>query len=105
MGAFLCFSPFMWATLQPIITLARNAAINPLIAGIFGALVGLGLHQLADDMTFFPKIGVVAWALTGVGLAMVANARKSPRMLERALRVWSHRSATLNWSRSWLSGT
>ncbi len=65
MGAFRCFAAFFWATLQPIVTLARNAAISPIIAGLFGALVGLGLHQLVDDMTFFPKIGVVAWALTG----------------------------------------
>ncbi len=71
-GGIPLFAAFVWATLQPILTLWRRAAAHPLVAGMFGALVGLAFHQVLDDMTFFTKVGIELWALTAAGLAIAA---------------------------------
>lgn len=76
-GGLPLLAAFLWATLQPIVTLARNARLHPLFPGVFGALVGLALHQIFDDMTFFVKIGTIVWMLTGVALAMLVEVKRA----------------------------
>lgn len=58
------------ATFAPIWSLWRCGAAQPACAGALGALCGLALHQLLDSMTFFPKVGMMAWILAGVSLAL-----------------------------------
>lgn len=63
---------FTWATLQPLWSL-WSLRKEPLVAGIWGACLALGLHQIFDSMSFFPKVGGLAWLLVGVGVALVAR--------------------------------
>jgi O-antigen ligase len=45
-----------------IATFARTFSRRPLVIGMFAAGVALALHQVFDDLWFFPKIGLF-WAL------------------------------------------
>lgn len=72
-GGIPLLAALVWATLQPIWSLWRSASRHPLAIGAIGALCGLAAHQLLDGMTFFPKVGAMAWILTGAGLAFAAD--------------------------------
>jgi O-antigen ligase len=52
-----------------IATFARTFSRRPLVIGMFAAGVALALHQIYDDLWFFPKIGVF-WAIL-MGIAVV----------------------------------
>jgi O-antigen ligase len=52
-----------------IATFARTFSRRPLVIGMFAAGVALALHQVFDDLWFFPKIGLF-WALL-LGIAVV----------------------------------
>jgi O-antigen ligase len=65
---------FTWATLQPLISLWPLRK-DPVIAGIWGACLALGLHQIFDSMSFFPKVAGLLWLLVGVGVAHVVRER------------------------------
>ncbi len=52
-----------------ILTFARRFSRRPLVIGMFAASVALALHQVFDDLWFFPKVGVF-WALM-LGIAVV----------------------------------
>jgi O-antigen ligase len=49
----------IWTT---IATFARRFSRRPLVIGMFASGVALALHQVYDDLWFFPKVGVF-WAL------------------------------------------
>ena len=51
-----------------IATLAR-ALERPIVLGVCAAMIGLWTHQLVDGLLIYPKVGVFAWVLTGVGVA------------------------------------
>jgi len=72
-GGIPLLAALVWATVQPIVALARAGAREPFVVGTLGALSGLALHQLVDDMTFFPKVGMLAWILTALALASIAR--------------------------------
>ena len=59
----------LW-TLGAVFAAAFAAArSSPLAAGIAGATAALALHQVVDDLTFFPGVGGFWWALAGIAVA------------------------------------
>jgi O-antigen ligase len=56
-------------------TLARSGVRRPLVVGALGATIALVVHQVFDDMFFFPKVASAFWLVTGVAVAEIA-ARK-----------------------------
>jgi len=56
-------------------TLARSAVRRPLIVGALGATVALAVHQVGDDVFFFPKVATAYWLVTGVAVAEIAARR------------------------------
>jgi O-antigen ligase len=53
-------------------TLARSAVRRPLVVGALGATVALSVHQVTDDLFFFPKVATTYWLVTGVAVAEIA---------------------------------
>jgi O-antigen ligase len=53
-------------------TLARSAVRRPLVVGALGATVALTVHQVTDDLFFFPKVATAYWLVTGVAVAEIA---------------------------------
>jgi O-antigen ligase len=62
------FSATIW-------TLGRSAVRRPLVVGALGATVALAVHQVTDDLFFFPKVATAFWLVTGVAVAEVAARR------------------------------
>jgi O-antigen ligase len=59
----------LWLVWTTIATFARRFSRRPLVIGMFAASVALALHQVSDDLWFFPKVGLF-WALM-LGIAAV----------------------------------
>ena len=66
----------LWTVFASIATFVRRAAADPLIAGILGASVGLAVHQILDDLVFFPKVGFAWWLLLGIAAARAVTQGK-----------------------------
>jgi O-antigen ligase len=58
-----------------IATFARTFSRRPLVIGMFAAGVALALHQVYDDLWFFPKIGVFWAILLGIAAVEVLASR------------------------------
>jgi O-antigen ligase len=63
-------------------TFARSLVRRPLVIGVLGASVALALHQIFDDMVFFPKVGELWWLVLAIGVVEVVNSRDDARPLE-----------------------
>jgi O-antigen ligase len=58
-----------------IATFARSFSRRPIVIGIFAGSVALALHQVFDDLWFFPKVAVFWAILLGIGVVEVLQAR------------------------------
>jgi O-antigen ligase len=56
-------------------TFARSFSRRPLVIGVFAANVALALHQVFDDLWFFPKVGIFWALLLAIGAVEVLAAR------------------------------
>lgn len=56
-------------------TFARSYSRRPLVIGVFAANVALALHQVFDDVWFFPKVGVFWALLLAIGVVEALAAR------------------------------
>jgi O-antigen ligase len=45
-------------------------ARSPIAIGVFAAGIAFALHQIVDDLAFYPKVGDLAWCLVGVAAAL-----------------------------------
>lgn len=61
--------------LTTIVTLARSGVRRPLVVGALGATAALAVHQVFDDLFFFPKVASAYWLVTGVAVAEIAARR------------------------------
>jgi O-antigen ligase len=62
----------LWTVLA---TFARSFSRRPLVIGVFAANAALALHQVFDDLWFFPKVGVFWALLLAIGVVEVLAAR------------------------------
>ncbi len=74
-GGLVGLSATVVMFLTGIVTLARAGVRRPLVVGALGATVALAVHQLLDDLFFFPKVGSAYWLVTGVAVAEIAARR------------------------------
>ncbi len=78
LAAMLCL---LWTS---IATFARTFSRRPLVIGMFAAGVALALHQVFDDLWFFPKIGVFWAVLLGIAVVEVLASRDDLGPLPKA---------------------
>ncbi len=73
-----------------IAALLRARRRDALVAGMLGATTALALHQLGDDLFFFPKVGAMFWLALGLAAAAGVSRsvpRKTATAPEGALRT------------------
>jgi hypothetical protein len=58
-----------------ILVLGRNALRQPFVVGALGATLALAVHQVFDDMFFFPKVASGYWIVVGCAVAQVVARR------------------------------
>jgi O-antigen ligase len=68
-GGVPLFLATLWTAIAAVRSLWPPRRGIPLLAGIAAASLALGLHQIFDCLTFFPKIGAYWWLLLGIGIA------------------------------------
>ena len=68
-GGIPLFLATLWTAVAAVRSLWPRAGATPLLAGIAAASLALGLHQIFDCLTFFPKVGTYWWVLLGIGIA------------------------------------
>ncbi|HEY0613057.1 MAG TPA: O-antigen ligase family protein [Candidatus Elarobacter sp.] len=56
-----------------VLVLVRSGARGAFAAAMLGATVALALHQVADDVFFFTKVGTMFWLTLGLAAAEVAR--------------------------------
>jgi O-antigen ligase len=68
------------ALVTPVVLFARAARAAPLILGALASCSAFALHQLVDDLLFFPKVGALYWLIVGLAageLVRIQTARRS----------------------------
>jgi len=71
--------PLLWLTWLSLSFFITSRLREPLVAGILGAMAGMALHEVFDDLLFYPKAGLMFWLLLGVGASVVSAANNNPR--------------------------
>ena len=80
-GGLVFFAATLWTVVASVRTFWPRRAGAGLLAGIAAGSLALGLHQLFDFLTFFPKVGTYWWLLLGIGLGAPAwPARSRPEV-------------------------
>lgn len=72
-GATLALLAAILASLTGLRPLQRIHAASPWVVAAFAATVALALHQVADYLVFYPKVGGAWWLLLGVAAAALAR--------------------------------
>ncbi len=79
-GGILLFAATVWTIVAALALLARGfRSGSALGVGITAATVALAVHQGLDDLTFYPKVGELWWALLGIAAASATRPFESPR--------------------------
>jgi O-antigen ligase len=63
------FVATLWLVYTSIVTFAREQLRSPFVLAAFGASIALGLHQVIDLLTFYPKVATAWWIVMGLGAA------------------------------------
>jgi O-antigen ligase len=61
------------ALIVPLALFGRAARKAPLILGAFAGCTAFALHQFADDLLFFPKVGSLYWLIVGLAAGEIAR--------------------------------
>lgn len=75
-GGILLFAATLgvvWSTLATFGRRLRDG--SPWILAAFAASLAMALHQIADYLVFYPKVGAPLWLLIGIGAAAAAAQR------------------------------
>jgi O-antigen ligase len=76
-GGIPLLSAGLAATFAWLVALARGR--SALVIGVFAAGIAFALHQLVDDLAFYPKVGDLAWSLVGIAAALRVQASTRER--------------------------
>ncbi|HKE37769.1 MAG TPA: O-antigen ligase family protein [Candidatus Baltobacteraceae bacterium] len=68
-GGILLFGATIAVVASIVAALSRALRRSPWIAGAAAASVAICLHQIADYLVFFPKVGMTWWLLLGIAAA------------------------------------
>ncbi|MBV8283991.1 MAG: O-antigen ligase family protein [Candidatus Eremiobacteraeota bacterium] len=68
-GGILLFGATLAMLAAFAVTFARAVRRSPWISGALAGALALALHQIADYLVFFPKIGGTWWVLAGIACA------------------------------------
>jgi O-antigen ligase len=68
-GGVLLFAATIGILAAFVAAFARAIRRSPWIAGALAGTVALSLHQTADYLVFFPKVGGTWWVLAGIACA------------------------------------
>jgi O-antigen ligase len=74
-GGIVMFAATIAIFAAILTTLGRGGVRRPLVTGAFAATVGFALHQIFDDLVFFPKVGATWWLLVAIGVGELARRR------------------------------
>jgi len=78
-GGIALFSAVVWTFVSAIALALRDARRSVFLLGFAGAAAAFAIHQIGDDLTFFPKVGTLWAALLGMAVARIAALRPSPQ--------------------------
>jgi O-antigen ligase len=67
-----------------VATFARTFSRRPLVIGVFASGVALALHQVFDDLWFFPKVGICWAVLLAIGVVELLGSREDVGPLPEA---------------------
>jgi hypothetical protein len=68
-GGILLFGATVAVIAAIVAALGRELRRSPWIAGAAAASLAICLHQIADYLVFFPKVGMTWWLLLGIAAA------------------------------------
>jgi len=74
---FLATLGVVAATLSTFGRALKNG--SPWVLAAFAAGLAMALHQIADYLVFYPKVGAPLWLLFGIGAAAIAGRRTTAR--------------------------
>ncbi len=76
-GGLPLLAALLFSTVVTIVALARLRR-NAWALGAMGAALSLGIHQIVDSLTFYPKIGDTYWTLVAIALARATSLVPQP---------------------------
>jgi O-antigen ligase len=91
-GGVVLFLATLGALIVALATYGFSRTRDPLVLGAAGATMALIVHQLFDDLTFFPKVGGLYWIVLGIAAGSLAR----PQIVQVA-RTRSH-DVAIAWS-------
>lgn len=71
-GGIPLIAATLWLVYVSIATFFRERLASPFVVAALAAGIALGVHQIVDYLTFYPKIGDEWWLLMAVGAAELA---------------------------------
>jgi O-antigen ligase len=72
-GGLVLFAATLAALVVALLTFGFARTREPLVIGVAGSTVALALHQMFDDLSFYPKVGGAYWIVLGIAAAVLAR--------------------------------
>jgi O-antigen ligase len=77
-GGIALASAVVWTLISAIALSLRDARRSVFLLGFGAATCAFAVHQIVDDVLFFPKVGTLWWALAGLAVARIYALRDAP---------------------------
>lgn len=76
-GGIPLFAATVFLFYSAITTFVRRVASSPVAAAALAVTIALALHQIVDDVFFYPKVGGFWWAVVALGAVEVGRAGRT----------------------------